>query len=162
MADRNDALTPNDDQPQDAIEMLKADHRKVRILFGHYQSTDEPTMKRRIAEQVFVELEVHAQLEEMVFYPAFEAAAEEEEEEELIEEARQEHQRVKDLIAELRGMDAHDEDFAVQFQALMENVEHHVQEEEAEIFPEAEEVLAEENVDLMEEMQEIKQQLLAS
>ena len=160
MADRNDDLTPNDDQPHDAIEMLKADHRKVRTLFGQYQSTNEQTMKRRIAEQVFVELDVHAQLEEMVFYPAFEAAAEEEEA--LIAEARQEHQRVQDLIAELRGMDAHDEDFAVQFQALMENVEQHVHEEETAIFPEAEEVLAEENVDLMEEMQEMKQQLLAS
>jgi len=161
MADLNDDLTPNDDQPQGAIDMLQADHRKVRTLFQRYQSTKDQAMKRRIAEQVFVELEVHAQLEEMVFYPAFAAAADAEGHA-LVEEARQEHQTVKALIADLRSMGANDEAFEMQFQDLMDDVELHVQEEETEMFPEAEEVLADENADLMEEMQEIKQQLLAS
>jgi hypothetical protein len=68
---------------------------------------------------------------------------------------------VKDLIAELRGRDA-DEAFDTAFRELMENVEHHVREEEAEMFPEAEEILAEQLDELMEEMQEVKEQLLAS
>jgi hemerythrin superfamily protein len=161
MADLNEELTQNDDQPHSAIEMLKADHRKVRTLFQQYQSTTDQKRKRQIAEQVFVELEVHAQLEEMVFYPAFDSAADEEGKD-LVEEARQEHQKVKELIAELRGMDALDEAFDMQFQELMGDVEHHVQEEETEMFPEAEEVLGEEDTDLVDEMQEIKQQLLAS
>jgi len=161
MADLNDDLTPNDDQPQGAIDMLQADHRRVRTLFQHYQSTNDQSMKRRIAEQIFVELEVHAQLEEMVFYPAFEAAADAEGEV-LVEDARQEHLMVKELIADLRSMDATDEEFEPQFEALMVGVEDHVQEEETAMFPEAEEVLADESADLLEDMQEIKQQLLAS
>ena len=155
MADRND------DQPQGAIEMLQADHRKVRNLFQQYQSTTDPTRKRRIAAQVFVELEIHAQLEERIFYPAFAAAADEEGED-RVTEAQQDHQMVQALITALRGMDANDEDFEVQFQELIEEVEHHVYEEETAMFPEAEEVLADESVDLMEAMQDMKLQLLTS
>jgi hemerythrin superfamily protein len=161
MADLNENLTPNDDQVQGAVEMLTADHRKVRNLFQQYQSANDQAAKRRIAEQVFVELEIHAQLEEMVFYPAFAAAADEEGKA-LVAEARQEHQTVKDLLGELRGMDADNEDFEIQFQELMEDVEHHAQEEETEMFPEAEELLAEQDAELVDEMQDIKQQLLAS
>jgi hemerythrin superfamily protein len=161
MADLNENLTPNDDQVQGAVEMLTADHRKVRNLFQQYQSANDQAAKRRIAEQVFVELEIHAQLEEMVFYPAFAAAADEEGKD-LVAEARQEHQTVKDLLVELRGMDADNEDFEIQFQELMEDVEHHAQEEETEMFPEAEELLAEQDAELVDEMQDIKQQLLAS
>jgi hemerythrin superfamily protein len=147
-------------RPEDAIEMLKADHQKVRDLFQQYMAASDQNAKSQIAEQVFVELETHAQLEEMVFYPAFEEEADDEGRQ-LVEEARQEHQEVKDLIAELRGRDADDE-FDARFRELMENVEHHVQEEEAQMFPEAEEILAEELDELMDEMQEIKAQLLAS
>ena len=161
MVDVNENLTPDDDQMPGAIEMLKADHRKVRTLFQQYQSTHDQTAKRRIAEEVFVELEIHAQLEELVFYPAFEAAADEEGDA-LIAEARQEHQTVKDLIGDLRGMGANDEDFVVQFQELMDDVEHHVQEEEREMFPEAAEILADKDADMGEEMEEMKQQLLMS
>jgi hemerythrin superfamily protein len=148
------------EKSEDAIEMLKADHRKVRDLFQQYMAAGDQNAKRQIAEQVFVELETHAQLEEMVFYPAFEEEADDEGKQ-LVEEARQEHQEVKDLIAELRGRDA-DEAFDTAFRELMENVEHHVREEEAEMFPEAEEILAEQLDELMEEMQEVKKQLLAS
>jgi hemerythrin superfamily protein len=149
----------NGEQFETAVDMLKADHQKVRDFFQQYKAANDQAAKQQIAEQVFVELETHAQIEEMVFYPAFEEAADEEGKQ-LIEEARQEHQTVKDLIAELR--EVHDEEFEVRFRELMQNVEHHVQEEEAEMFPEAQEILAGQDEELMEEMQEIKQQLLAS
>jgi hemerythrin superfamily protein len=58
-------------QPEDAIEMLRADHQKVRELFQDYEQTQDQKAKRKIAQQVFVELETHAQLEENIFYPAF-------------------------------------------------------------------------------------------
>jgi hemerythrin superfamily protein len=149
----------NVEKSEDAIEMLKADHQKVRDLFQQYTAAGAQNAKRQIAEQVFVELETHAQLEELVFYPAFAEEAGDEGQQ-LVEEARQEHQEVKDLIAELRdhGTDA---EFDTKFRALMENVEHHVQEEEAEMFPEAEEILAEQLEELMKDMQEVKEQLLA-
>ena len=143
-----------------AVEMLKADHQKVRQLFEQYKAGDDPSKKQQIAEQVFIELETHAQLEEMVFYPAFEEAADSEGKQ-LVEEARQEHEEVKSLIAELRDLND-DDAFDVQFRELMDNVEHHVQEEEAEMFPLAEEMLAERTEELADEMQDIKEQLLAS
>ena len=76
-------------------------------------------------------------------------------------ESLQEHQKVKGLIEELRELDAEDEMFDVKFQELMENVEHHVEEEESEMLPEAETALAEQAEELMDEMQEVKRQLLS-
>jgi hemerythrin-like domain-containing protein len=76
-----------------------------------------------------------------------------------VEEARQEHQTVKDTIAELRGLEV-EEEFDERFQELMEDVEHHVQEEETEMFPMAQKLLADQTMELSDEMQEIKQQLL--
>jgi hemerythrin superfamily protein len=161
MAQRNDDITTNDDlaQPTDAIEMLAADHRKVRALFQQYMATGDQDAQGVIAEQIFVALETHAQLEEMVFYPAFEAAADAEGHA-LVEEARQDHQEIKDRIAELRDGEA-EEEFDAKFRELMDNVEAHVQEEEAEMFPQAAEMLAARNEELVEDMQEIKQRLPA-
>jgi hemerythrin-like domain-containing protein len=101
---------------------------------------------------------VHAQLEENVFYPA--VNEETEEGPELVKEALEEHETVKTLIQELRAMVPEDQEFDTQFTALMHNVEHHVEEEEAEMFPVAEVELEEDLNDMMEEMQELKQQLL--
>jgi hemerythrin-like domain-containing protein len=121
-------------------------------------ASDFPT-KRHIAEQIFLELETHAQLEEIVFYPAVEAETTDEGEQ-LVEEARQEHQEVKELIAALRRTE--DEEFDSQFQDLMMQVEHHVQEEESAMFPLAEAELEDELEEMADEMQTVKQQILAS
>jgi hypothetical protein len=149
--------TPRDHTgaPEDAIEMLKADHQKVRELFQDYESAQDQKAKSKI-----VELETHAQLEETVFYPAFKQEADEEGKQ-LVAESLQEHQRVKDLIEELRELNADDETFDVKFHELMENVEHHVEEEESEMLPEAEMALAEQVEELMDDMHEVKRQLLS-
>jgi hemerythrin-like domain-containing protein len=146
---------------EDAIEMLRADHQRVRDLFQDYEETQDQKAKCKIAQQVFVELETHAQLEENVFYPAFKQEVDQEGKQ-LVAESLQEHQRVKDLIEELRKFDTDDETFDAKFHELMENVEHHVEEEESEMLPEAEMVLAEQAEELMDEMQEVKRQLLTS
>jgi hemerythrin superfamily protein len=99
MAKRNDQMG----QPEDAIAMLKADHQRVRDLFQEYEAAQDQQAKRDIAEEAFVELEMHAQLEEQVFYPAVEDETDEQGQE-LVEESLQEHQAVKDLIEELREM----------------------------------------------------------
>ena len=147
-------------RPEDAIEMLRADHQKVRNLFQDYENAQDQKAKRKIAQQVFVELEIHAQLEENVFYPAFKQEADQEGKQ-LVAESLQEHQRVKDLIEEMRELDADDETFDAKFHELMENVEHHVEEEESEMLPEAELALAEQAEELMDEMHEVKRQLLS-
>jgi predicted transcriptional regulator len=96
-----------------------------------------------------------------VFYPAFKQEADQAGKQ-LVAESLEEHQRVKDLIEELRELDAEDEMFDAKFHELMEQVEHHVEEEESEMLPEAELALAEQAEDLMDEMQEVKRQLLTS
>jgi hemerythrin superfamily protein len=148
-------------QPEDAIEMIIADHQKVRELFQDYEEAQDQKAKRKIAQQVFVELETHAQLEENVFYPAFRQEADQEGKQ-LVTESLQEHQTVKNLIEELRDLDSDDEVFDAKFHELMENVEHHVEEEESEMLPKAEMALAEQAEELMDEMQELKKQLLTS
>ena len=148
-------------QPEDAFDMLRADHQKVRDLFQNYEEARDQETKRKIANQVFVELATHAQLEENVFYPAFKQEADQEGKQ-LVAESLEEHQMVRELIEELRELDDDDKAFDAKFHELIENVEHHVEEEESEMLPEAELVLAEQAEDLMDEMQEVKKQLLTS
>ena len=140
--------------------MLKADHQRVKDLFAQYEAADNMATKRTLAEQVFVELETHAQLEENVFYPA--VNEETEEGPELVKESLQEHATVKQLIAELRQMGPQNNGFNAKFHELMHNVEHHVEEEESEMFPLAEQALAEDLEELSEEMQELKAELQGS
>ena len=131
----------NQEHPADAIAMLKADHQRVRDLFAQYEATSNPETKRTLAEQVFTELETHAQLEENIFYPAVNEGTDEGPD--LVKDSVQDHETVHQLIQELQGM-AHDTDaFDAKFQELMDHVEHHVQEEEAAMFPLAEEELSE-------------------
>jgi hemerythrin superfamily protein len=152
---------PMEKKPATAIEMLEADHQKVKDLFSKYMDTSDQKAKRKIAEQVCIELEIHAQLEETVFYPAFAEEADADGKQ-LVTESLEEHQEVKELIDELRDLDGDDAEFDSKFHALMDDVEHHVEEEESEMFPKAEEALEAQLEDLMSEMQELKQQLTAT
>jgi hemerythrin-like domain-containing protein len=147
-------------QPADAIEMLKADHRRVRALFRRYDDTDDQAMRQGIVAELFVELELHTQLEETVFYPAF-ADETNQEGQELVTASLEDHEDIDVLVEELRGLEADQEVFAAKFQELRTKVEQHVQEEESQLFPQAEQVLAEQLEDLRDEMQEIKEHLLA-
>jgi hemerythrin-like domain-containing protein len=148
------------EQPVDAVAMLKEDHQRVRDLFAQFEGTDDLDTKWTLAEQVFVELETHAQLEENIFYPS--VNEETEEGPELVKESLREHEGVKQLIQELRRMGPQSREFDTKFHELMHDVEHHVAEEEAQMFPLAEEELAEDLDEMSVEMQELKKELLAS
>ena len=113
------------DQP-DAIALLKADHRKVEELFEQFEAASRDGSKERIAKQICLELTVHTQIEEEIFYPACKGAVEED----LIDEAYVEHDGAKVLIAEIEagGPDEHYYDAKVK--VLSEQIEHHVEEEE--------------------------------
>jgi hypothetical protein len=156
MAKRNKKMG----QSKDAIAMLKADHQKVRKLFKEYDAARDRETRRSVATLVFVELETHAQLEENVFYMA--VNEETDAGPELVKESLEEHQTMKHLIQELRDMGPDTKAFDTKFHELRRNVEHHVEEEEAEMFPLAEEKLEEDMKDLKNEMQELKEQILAS
>lgn len=120
--------------PGDVIEMLKTDHRQVQDLFTRFEDADKRT-RSSIADEALTALEVHAALEEELVYPAI---AEVIDDEETINEAKEEHHVAKLLIKELRRMDAEDEGFSTKFKVLGELVGHHIEEEEGEVFPQAE------------------------
>jgi hemerythrin-like domain-containing protein len=147
-------------QPKDAIAMLKADHQKIRQLFQDYAVARDQVTKQAVATLVFIELETHAQLEEIVFYPA--VNEETEYGPALVQDSLAAHATMKQLMQELREMGPDFKTFDAKFKELMIEVEHHVAAEENELFPLAEEELAEDMQDLRDEMQQLKAQLLAS
>ena len=143
---RNDQEQPVDapraDEPSvDAMALLKEDHQRVRDLLAHYEAASNAEAKWTFAKEVFVKLETHAQLEENIFYPS--VNEETEEGPELGKESLQEHAIVKQRIAELRQMGPHTKEFDAKFHERRHNVAHHVEAEEAAIFPLAEEALPE-------------------
>ncbi|HEU4686109.1 MAG TPA: hemerythrin domain-containing protein [Nitrospira sp.] len=117
----------------DLVEMLKADHRKVQELFTRFEDADKRT-RPAIASEALKDLEIHTALEEELVYPAIREAIEHED---LVDQAEEEHHVAKLLIKELQKMSATDERFATKFKVLGELVGHHIEEEEGEIFPQA-------------------------
>jgi len=122
-------------QGEDVFEMLKTDHRHVQDLFTRFEDADTRS-RASIAEETLTALEVHAAIEEELVYPAI---AEVVEDEEIVNEAKEEHHVAKLLIKELHKMHAADDGFATKFKVLGELVGHHIEEEEGEIFPQAQE-----------------------
>lgn len=127
------------DGEQDAVSLLTADHAEVRQLFESYRQLVEEDAdideKRELAEQICVALTVHADLEEEIFYPAMRESIDDDL---LLDEAEVEHASAKDLIAQIQAMDPDDALYDAKVLVLGEYVEHHVEEEESEMFPAAE------------------------
>jgi hemerythrin superfamily protein len=111
---------------QDAIALLKADHRTVEALFEKFEGAKGDGAKEKIAQQICLELTVHAQIEEEIFYPACEGKIEED----LLKEAYVEHDGAKVLIAEIEAGGPDDEYYEAKVKVLSEQIEHHVEEEE--------------------------------
>ena len=123
------------DAPRDAIALLKQDHRTVEALFDQFEDAEE-SEQSQLAERICQLLTVHTQIEEEIIYPAAkEAFSEDEEEEDLVNEAQVEHNSAKELIARIEGMTPDDETFKATVKVLGEYVQHHVKEEENEMFP---------------------------
>jgi hemerythrin superfamily protein len=120
-----------------AIELLKSDHDEVEKMFEEYEDGKEDAdaqSKEELVEAICKALEVHAQLEEELFYPAF---REVEDMEDLLDEAAVEHETVKMLVAQLEASTPDDMLYDARVTVLSEYVKHHVREEEGEIFPKA-------------------------
>jgi hemerythrin superfamily protein len=124
----------------DAIEMLKADHRAVKALFKKFAAlkadgdTDNQEEKSSVVQEICTALTVHTAIEEEIFYPAVRKAIDDEA---LMDEALVEHASAKDLIVQLQEMDSEDDLYDAKVTVLGEQIDHHVQEEEGEMFPEA-------------------------
>ncbi|MBT2442961.1 hemerythrin domain-containing protein [Streptomyces sp. ISL-36] len=141
----------------DGIVMLREDHATVEKLFKKFEKTDDDALaeRRSIADQVIEELTVHAWIEEQIFYPAAREGAPDTTDHVL--ESIEEHHAVVWMLSELKNMDPSDERFKAKMSVLMENVRHHVEEEEKEWFPEVRKALGRNRlVELGERMSEAK------
>lgn len=127
-----------------AIALLKADHEKVKKLLTQLESTTERGVKTReeLLSKIEHELLIHTQLEEKIFYPAYKAAGGKEEAT-MDAEAREEHRAVEDLVLpDLKATDPSKITFSGRAKVLKELLEHHIEEEEDELFPQAKKLLS--------------------
>ena len=138
----------------DAFNLLKADHRKVEKLFSQLESASGQA-KMRVFEQIKMELELHTHIEEKIFYPALEKPKQTHD---LTLEAYEEHDVVKKLLREMSKAKSANEEWQAQAKVLQENVEHHVEEEENELFTKAEAALSEEQIEALGEQMEAEKE----
>lgn len=125
---RSTARSSSRAKPQDAIALLKADHRQVEEWFSQFESTNSSSRKQDLAQKICMALKAHTTIEEEIFYPAFLEATEETD---LHHEAEVEHDGAKKLIAQIEGSGPDDEYFDARVSVLSEMIKHHVKEEEA-------------------------------
>lgn len=133
---------------EDAIALLKEDHETVKKLFAEFKSvshSDEESKKEQIVEEIIEALDLHATVEEEIFYPAVKKARSEQTKDE-VREAYEEHKQIKALLAALNDATPNDETYDSKVKVLQEDVEHHVEEEEGEMFPDAKKFLGAEKL----------------
>ena len=127
----------------DAISILKEDHKKVKALLKELEESTEKATRKRVTllAKIDLELGIHAQVEEEIFYPAYRDAVQTKEDRAKFFEATEEHHVVKTVLPELKNTDPATEVFTAKAKVLKELVEHHAKEEEREMFPAAKKVL---------------------
>ena len=143
----------------DAMKLLEEDHKKVRKLLDEGDETTERATKRRteLLEELVTELRIHETIEEEIFYPALEEHAKTKE---IVLEGYEEHHAVDNIVEELIELDPSDETWGAKFTVMKENIEHHVEEEEGEMFEKARQVLGDEELDEIGEMMEARREQL--
>ncbi len=146
----------------DAVDLLDADHVVVKKLFTEFKKlceADAPAEARKaLADKICMELTIHAELEEQIFYPAAREAISDDD---LLNEAEVEHASAKDLIAQITEMSAEEELFDAKVIVLGEYIDHHVEEERDEMFPKA----RKSDMDLkgmVDELKTLKEELIAN
>jgi iron-sulfur cluster repair protein YtfE (RIC family) len=146
---------------EDAIGLLTADHSAVKKLFAQEEKLTKRDGEKKvdIFNEINAALEVHATIEEEIFYPAVKKARSQHVKDE-VREAYEEHKQIKTLLGEIATITAADESYDMKLKVLKEDVEHHVKDEEGEMFPDAKKFLSERRlVELGNELEKRKQQL---
>jgi hemerythrin-like domain-containing protein len=134
----------------DAITLLTEGHDEVRKLFEQFRSAQDASngqLMRETADKIFAELEVHTTIEEEIFYPA--ARGKDEDIDETLDESLQEHHVVDVLMEEMRGIESGSDEWVAKMTVLIENVEHHAEEEEEELFPDARKELGDDRIEAL-------------
>ena len=141
-----------------AIDMLEGQHREVEDLFGKLNKADRSVRKQKLFTQIADKLAVHAAIEEEAFYPAVKAQRTED----ILLESLEEHLGIKRVLADLIDLDADDETFDAKTKVLQEQVEHHVGEEEDDLFPKVKKIFDEETLAaIAQQMTLLQEELLA-
>jgi hemerythrin-like domain-containing protein len=141
----------------DAIKLLKADHDKVKGLLNELESTTERGVKSRaeLFSTIKGELTLHEIVEEEIFYPELKAHPKAED---IVLEGYQEHHVVDLLMGELEALDVSDETWGPKAIVMKENIEHHIEEEEGEMFPKARQVFDSAELDDLGQRMEARKQ----
>lgn len=126
-----------------AIELLKDDHDKVDRLFQKVKATEEGEEHKELFKKIKAELDAHTHIEEKIFYPRLK---EEEELEDIVLEGIEEHHQAKMFLRELASLSEDSEKFEPKLKVLMEDITHHVQEEEGDMFLKVQEVIGEDEL----------------
>jgi len=134
VVNRKSAKPATAPKAQDATTLLRADHKLVGQLFEEYALARSVPKKKQIVAKICTELSVHAQIEEEIFYPAVQAALKDHE---LVPEAIVEQATMKELIAQVEGIEPDGEMYDAKIKVLCDYVKHHVKEEQSEMFPKA-------------------------
>lgn len=148
----------------DAIQLLKADHKKVRGLLEDLAKTTARGEKSRtdLLAKITMELEVHTKIEDEIFYPAFKEAGKKNDDSKMVFGAREEHRAVGDLVLpDLNKTPAGTEQFSGRAKVLKELVEHHIKEEEGDMFPRAKILMSKEELETLGEKLAARKQLLS-
>jgi hemerythrin superfamily protein len=149
---------------KDACDLLDADHKKVQKMFKEYEeltgsrARSAAQKKMDLARQICMELTVHAQIEEEIFYPACREAIKDTD---ILDEATVEHQSAKDLIAQIEEAGEADDMFDAKVKVLGEYINHHVKEEKNELFPKARSARKLDLMMLREQLESRKEELMA-
>ncbi len=138
-------------------KMIRLDHTHVVAVFHKYEPSLPARVRKGLADQICLAVEVHAQLEEEIFYPAMRRVSDDE----AVKKSEPEHQEIKTLIATLRGLDANHAGFDRTLYELMQKIVHHVADEETVLLPRAEKMLTAELDELGSQMTRRRLQLLA-
>jgi hemerythrin-like domain-containing protein len=148
---------------KDACDLLDADHKKVQKMFKEYEelsgsrARSAAQKKMDLARQICMELTVHTQIEDEIFYPACREAIKDTD---ILDEATVEHQSAKELIQQLEQAGEADEMFDAKVKVLGEYVNHHIKEEKNELFPKARSARKLDLVALRDELEARKEELM--
>jgi hemerythrin-like domain-containing protein len=143
-----------------AITMLKADHTKVKQLLRRLNETNGVKERENLVNQIEREVKMHSQLEEEIFYPAFKAATRGSEEQKLFYEATEEHHVVDMELPALKAANPKSPEFQAKAKVLMDLIQHHIKEEEGEMFTAAREALSEEQLRELGDMMQSRKETI--
>ena len=130
-----------------ALELLKEDHQTVKELFEQAEGTEDEKVKRKLFAEIQAELDTHARIEETIFYPAMEKH---DGLKDMVLESLEEHKQIKTLLKEIDNLKSGSEKFEPKLKVLMENVEHHAEEEEeGKMFPKIRDIVSEEDLEAL-------------